>query len=138
MVIHGEIGPIETNKKLANSRTYILDLVQWMWGLKHVVSLFCQIYRKTGGQRKRQKKTTQKSWKNIVLKNTNIKLASSFQDYSKVSDCKLINDEINKQQNVPETLTRLIPKSQISKIMKIFQNLKFQKDEYTNKQQKST
>ena len=92
MVIHGEIGPIETNKKLANSRTYILDLVQWMWGLKHVVSLFCQIYRKTGGQRKRQKKTTQKSWKNIVLKNTNIKLANSFQDYSKVSDCKLIND----------------------------------------------
>ena len=79
MVIHGEIGPIETNKKLANSRTYILDLVQWMWGLKHVVSLFCQIYRKTGGQRKRQKKTTQKYWKNLVVKSTNIKLASSFQ-----------------------------------------------------------
>ena len=109
-----------------------------MWGLKHVLSLFCQIYRKTGGQRKRQKKTTQKYWKNLVVKSTNIKLASSFQDYSKVLDCKLINDEMNKQQNVPETLTRLIPKSQISKIMKIFQNLKFQKDEYTNKQQKST
>ena len=31
-------------------------------------------------------------------------------------------------KNVPETLTRLIPKSQISKMIKIFQSLKFQRE----------
>ena len=113
MVILGEIGP-HWNKQTKNGttrRTYFLDLISFH-KLNNFVLPRCQIFRKTGTQQNKEKKTSEMFWRNILVWTKNNKLLRSFQAYHNVSLSYIANIKINKQtnnKNAPDTLARLIP-----------------------------